>query len=150
MEMSCGFPIGRAISPSSCATSPATAPGGDGTTARSELGGLRRSAAIREALAREPAIAEPALLALAAQYGTRELRQALTVADAAKVLEMIRGTDSPAEPTAESVEAAIEAWPEALPAAASEARSKAALVLQLALRLSRPGMLRPVVTAAVE
>ena len=115
-----------------------------------ELASLPRSAAIREALAREPAIAEAALLALGAQYGTRELRQALTAADAAKILELIRGVDSPAEPTAESIEAAIKAWPEVLPAAPGEARSKAALVLQLALRQSRPALPRPVVTAAVE
>jgi hypothetical protein len=114
------------------------------------LSSLPRSAAIREALAREPAIAEPALLALAAQHGARELRHALTIADAAKILELIRGKDSSAEPTAESIEAAIEAAPEVLPAAADELRSKAALVLQLALRQSRPALPRPVVTAAVE
>jgi hypothetical protein len=115
-----------------------------------DLASLPRSAAIREALAREPAMAEPALLALAVQYGTRELRQALTGADAGKILEMIRGAEPAAAPTAESIEAAIEAWPEILLGTAGEARSKAALVLQLALRLSRPALPRPVVTAAVD
>src|SRR5690349_11111393 len=74
------------------------------------LQNLPRSAAIREALAREPAIAEPALIALSAQRGVDALCRALTVPDAAKVLALIRSEPAAAQATAESIEAAIEVW----------------------------------------
>lgn len=114
------------------------------------LQNLPRSAAIREVLAREPAIAEPALIALAAERGVDALCRALAVPDAAKVLALIRSEPAAAQATVESIEAAIEVWPEAIRRDDGTVRSKAALALQLALRVSRPRLPQAVVTAAVE